>query len=102
METKVALLAYINILPGFEDEVKAATITMAAESSKEPGGGQFVAYTQNDSPQTIIIYEVYKNDEAFQLHKATPHATAFFEFLKGRIVDNNIEVVFLTGLNHSI
>ena len=102
METKVALLAYINILPGFEDEVFAASFSLAAVCCLVFGGGQFVAYTQNDSPQTIIIYEVYKNDEAFQLHKATPHATAFFEFLKGRIVDNNIEVVFLTGLNHSI
>ena len=62
METKIALLAYLNILPGFEKEVKEATITMAEESNKEAGGEQFVAYTRNDSPETIVIYEVYKDD----------------------------------------
>ena len=102
METKTALLAYINILPGFEKEVKEAMITMAAETSKEPGSEQFIPYTLNDSPQTIVIYEIYKNDAAFALHKTLPHSKTFFEFVKGKIVDDKIEVVLLTALNSSI
>ena len=101
MESKVILLAYINILPGFEKEVQEAMIKMTAETNKEPGSEQFLPYTRNDSPQTIIIYEIYKNDEAFQLHRTTPHARAFFEFVKGKIVDDKIEVVFLTPLKAS-
>jgi quinol monooxygenase YgiN len=102
MENKVTLLAYINILPGFEKKVKEAMATMAAETSKEPGSEQFLPYTRNDSPQTIVIYEIYKNDEAFQLHKTLPHAKTFFEIVKGKIVDDKIEVVFLTELNSLI
>ena len=102
MEPRVILLAYINILPGFETEVKEATIKLAAETRKEPGNEQFLTYTRNDSTQSIVFYEIYQNDTAFQLHKSLPHATSFFEFVKGKIVDDNIEVVFLKGLsNHS-
>lgn len=102
METKVTLIATINILPGFETEVKEAAIVMAASSNKEAGCEIFAAYTRNDSPQTIVIYEIYKSDEAFQLHKTSPHATAFFALLKGKMVNDKIEVVFLTELNGSI
>jgi quinol monooxygenase YgiN len=102
METKVILLAYINILPGFEKEVKEATIKLAAETRKEPGSEQFLPHTRNDAPQSLVFYEIYQNDVAFQLHKTLPHATSFFEFVKGKIVDDKIEVVFLTSLKNSI
>jgi quinol monooxygenase YgiN len=99
VDTKVTLVAYINVLPGFEKEIKEALITMAAASRKEAGCEQFVANVRNDSPQMIVIYEAYKNDAAFQLHKTSPHAVAFFEFVKGKIVNDKIEGVYLTEVN---
>jgi quinol monooxygenase YgiN len=96
---KTSLIATIHILPGFEQEVKDALKTMEIASSKETGCEQFVPTTQKDSPQTVVIYEVYLSAEAFQLHLASPHAKAFFEFVKGKIVNDKIETVFLTGLN---
>ena len=102
METKAILLAYINILPGFENEVKEATIKLAAETRKEPGSEQFLVHTRNDSPQSLVFYEIYQNDVAFQQHKTLPHATSYFEFVKGKIADDKIEVVFLTSLKSSI
>ena len=98
---KTSLIATIHILPGFEKEVKEALKTMEIASNKETDCEQFVANIQKDSPQTIVIYEVYKNDEAFQLHKNSAHAKAFFEFLKGKMVNDEIETVFLTELNSS-
>jgi quinol monooxygenase YgiN len=95
----VTVVAYINILPGFEKEMKEALITMATATRKEAGYEQFDANVRNDSPRMIVIYEAYKNDEAFQLHKASPHAVAFFEFVKGKIANDKIEGVFLTEVN---
>jgi quinol monooxygenase YgiN len=94
--TKTSLIATIHILPGFEREVSEALKTMEMASNKEAGCEQFVANIEKDSPQTIVIYEVYKSDEAFKLHLASPHAKAFFEFTKGKIVNDKIETVFLT------
>jgi quinol monooxygenase YgiN len=95
-DTKVTLVAYINVLPDFENEMKEALTTMAAASRKEKDCAQFVVNFRNDSPQMIVIYETYKNKEAFQLHKTSPHAVAFFQFVKGKIANDKIEAVFLT------
>jgi quinol monooxygenase YgiN len=98
---KTSLIATIHILPGFEKEVKKALKIMEIASNKETDCEQFAANIQKDSPQTAVIYEVYKNEEAFQLHKNSSHAKAFFEFLKGKMVNDKIETVFLTELNSS-
>jgi quinol monooxygenase YgiN len=98
---KTSLIATIHILPGFEEKVKEALKIMEIESNKETDCEQFVASSQKDSPQTVVIYETYKNDEAFQLHKTSPHAKAFFAFVKGKIVNDKIETVFLIELNSS-
>jgi quinol monooxygenase YgiN len=100
VDTKTSLIATINILPGFENKVKEALNTMAIASNKEANCEQFVVNIQKGSPRTVVIYEVYKTDEAFELHKTAPHAKAFFEFVKGKIVNDKIEVVFLTALNN--
>jgi len=99
VDTKVTLVAYINVLPSFEKEIKKALTAMATASRKETACEQFVANVRNDSPQMIVIYETYKNNEAFRLHKASPYAVAFFEFVKGKIANDKIEGVFLTELN---
>ena len=98
---KTSLIATIHILPGFEKEVEEALKSMEIASNKESGCEQFVANIQKDSPQTVVVYEVYKNDEAFQLHKTSPHAKVFFEFVKGKIVNDKIETIFLTEINSS-
>src|ERR1700760_4014007 len=96
---KIRLIANIDILPGFEAEVRQAVAALGAESRKEPGCEVFQAHIRKDSPESILIYEVYANENAFEEHKAKAHAAKFFEFVKGRIKDDNIEVVFLTALN---
>jgi quinol monooxygenase YgiN len=96
---KVILIANINILPGFEKEVKKATIALATETRKETGNELFLMHTRNDSPQTIVYYEIYKSQEAFEQHKTFAHAQRFFEFTKGKIENDKIEVIFLTELN---
>jgi len=102
VDTKVTVVAYMNVLPGFEKEIKEALTTMSTASRKETGCEQFVANVRNDSPQMIVIYEAYKNDEAFKLHKASPHAVAFFEFVKSKIANDKIEGVFLTEVDGSM
>lgn len=93
---RTSLIATIHILPGFETEVKKALTTMEEASNKESGCEQFAVNIQKDSPQTVMIYEVYKNQESFQSHVASPHAKVFFDFVKGKILNDKIETVFLT------
>ncbi|MBN9381868.1 MAG: nuclear transport factor 2 family protein [Chitinophagaceae bacterium] len=97
---KFNLIATIEILPGFEAVVKKAMVAMVVETNKEPGVELFLANTKNDSPQTIVIYETYKSEADFELHKTLPHSKAFFEFVKGKIKDDKIGVTLLTDVNN--
>jgi len=99
MNNKVTLIANIDILPGFEEEVKKAMVAMAIETRKETGCELFQVNTREDSPQMIVNYEVYQNQEAFELHKTYAYAAAFFDYVKGKIKDDTIEVIYLTGLS---
>ncbi|WP_343746428.1 nuclear transport factor 2 family protein [Chitinophaga sp.] len=100
-EHKTNVVAYMEILPAFQKEMKEALVAMAAESNREPGCVQFVVNTRNDSPLSVVIYEEYKNDAAFEVHRTSAHARKFFEFVKGKIVNDKIDVVLLTTVNSS-
>jgi quinol monooxygenase YgiN len=95
---KLFLIANFNIVPGFEEEVKKATIALAVETRNETGCELFLIHTRNDSPGTIVFYEIYRSPEAFEQHKAFVYSESFFEFLKGRIEDDKLEITFLTKL----
>ncbi len=96
---KVILIANITILPGFEEKVKKATVALATETRKEAGSESFLIHTRSDSPQTLVFYEIYHSEDAFGQHKTLTHSAKFFEFVKGKIKDDKIEVIFLTRLD---
>ena len=45
--------------------------------SDEPGCRQFDVNTLEDSPETIVLYEVYDDRAAFDHHVTTPHYATF-------------------------
>jgi quinol monooxygenase YgiN len=95
---KLILIANFNIIPGFEEEIKKATIALAAETRKEKGSEAFLIHTRNDSPQTVFFYEIYHSQEAFDEHLAFAYTKNYMELLKGRIKNDKPEVTFLTKL----
>ena len=75
-----AIVVTFKLKPG---TAKAFTPIMLenAEASvrDEPGCHQFqVLHTEGD-PETIVLYEVYDDAEAFEGHKQTPHFAKFSE-----------------------
>ena len=52
----------------------AETLRQLAEASrKEPGCISYVPHQVEDDPDTIVIYEQYKDAKALAAHRATPH-----------------------------
>jgi len=96
---KFILTASFKTIPGFEEELKQATIALATETRKETGVELFLIHTRDDSPQTIFFYEIYQSEETFQLHKTYDYTEKYFELLKGRIENDKPEVVLLTALD---
>ena len=58
-----------------EDREQIARILreLTAASREEPGCVSYVAHTVESDPNTVLIYEQYRDEAAAEQHRATPH-----------------------------
>jgi len=71
---------------------------LAEASRQEPGCLNYVPHTVEGDPDTVLIYEQYKNREALEFHRASPHfkefaVSGFYQLLKERAVENLTAVI---------
>jgi len=56
------------------DATVARLLRKNAEASRtEPGCLEFSVYQEIDDPRTFLLYERYTSEDAFQVHRRTPH-----------------------------
>jgi autoinducer 2-degrading protein len=63
----------IKIKPENVDAFMKKLDENAREARKEPGCKQFEVLVDPNDKARIMLYEVYKDEAAFQTHQATPH-----------------------------
>jgi len=58
-----------------EDRAEIAEIvrTLAEASRREPGCVSYIPHQLQDDPDTILIYEQYRDDAALAAHRESPH-----------------------------
>jgi quinol monooxygenase YgiN len=54
--------------------------TLARESRQEPGCVSYIPHTVDGEPDTVVIYEQYKDQKAVEAHRASAH---FREYVVG-------------------
>ena len=64
---------------GRESEVAAIFEKLSAESRKEPGCVMYQVHKHKTDGRRFFIYEQYKDDAAFDLHRKAPHLAAYRE-----------------------
>ena len=76
----VVRIAEIEVYPEWLDAYLAAAGTVGAESvAKEPGVICIFPMQKKESPTSIRIVEIYRSEEAYRAHLATPHFRAYKE-----------------------
>ena len=76
----VVRIAEIEVLPEYLDPYLAAAGNVGAESvAKEPGVVCIFPMQRKDNPCLIRIVEIYRSEEAYKAHLATPHFRAYKE-----------------------
>lgn len=76
------LLTAVTFIQGREgkgDEVKRELLSLTAPTRAEVGNLTYDLYQSVDRPDRFMRLEVWRNDEALELHKETPHLRASFE-----------------------
>lgn len=72
-------VTFIQGRQGTGEEVKRELLTLTAPTRAEPGNLVYDLYQSADRPDRFMRIEVWRNDEALESHKATPHLRASFE-----------------------
>ena len=72
----IALVVTIQIKPGHKEAFMASMLDDAMGSNNdEPGCLRFDVLQNNEDPNKIHLYEVYKDQAAVDAHRQAPHYT---------------------------
>ncbi|MET7679779.1 antibiotic biosynthesis monooxygenase family protein [Streptomyces sp. NPDC005423] len=74
---KRTLLAEFTAAEGAQDEVARLIGDYALKVREEEGNIAFDVYTRADNPRAFWIFEVYRDEDAFQAHLDAPYGGPF-------------------------
>jgi len=72
-------VTFVEGQPGKDDEVKRELLSLTAPTRAEPGAIAYDLYQSVDQPGRFMRLEVWRDAQALEDHKATPHLRASFE-----------------------
>jgi quinol monooxygenase YgiN len=67
------LVVNIRIKPENVDRWMKMALENAREARKEPGCRQFEVLVDPKDKAKVVLFEIYDDDKAFEVHQATPH-----------------------------
>ncbi len=83
-----------------DDRERVAEIlrNLALASRDEPGCVTYVPHHMDGDPETVLIYEQYRDQPAVDAHRASPHFQQYavgglYQLMKHRAVENLAAVV---------
>ena len=91
----ISFTVRMHFRPEHRDEIAATLRELTAASRQEPGCVTYVPHTVESDPDTVLIYEQYRNAEALEAHRASAHfqrlaAGVLYQRMIERSVENLI------------
>ena len=98
---QVVLYAEFTALPAAADQVEALIQDYAVAVRAEPGNQAFDVYRRAEDPDRFVVFEVYRDQAAFDEHLGAEAGRAFNAQLTPRIVEPHSILSFLTPAGRS-
>jgi quinol monooxygenase YgiN len=95
---KKTLLAEFTAREGTQDEVARLIGDYALKVREEEGNIAFDVYTKAAHPRSFWIFEVYRDEDAFQAHLKAPYGAPFNAALVPLIEEDASVLTFLSAL----
>ena len=94
----VSLLVWFKFAPEDRAEIADLLRKLTAETRKEPGCASYVPHPIQEDPDTVMIYEQYRDEAALTAHRESPHfkkyaAGGLYQKMLERKVQNLINIV---------
>ncbi|MGV0111143.1 putative quinol monooxygenase [Arthrobacter sp. CP30] len=94
----VALYAEFTAQEGKAEEVQALLLDLTTKVRAEPGNITFDPHRRKESPNDFFVYEIYRDQHAFDAHISADYGKVFNEALSELIVGTGSTLTFLTPL----
>jgi quinol monooxygenase YgiN len=75
----LTVIARLKTKRGTEKQVEQLCRDMAVNVRQEPDTLTYILHHNVDDPNTITVYEVYRDRAAFEFHSKTPYMGKLFE-----------------------
>lgn len=95
-----ALYAEIVALPQAEARVAELLRTLTRDVRAEPGNLEFVCYTVESDPRRFFVYEVYRDEAAFQAHLRADYGAVFNAELASLVEGGRSQLTYLLPLGN--
>lgn len=69
----ISFTVKMRFKPEDRDEIHETLRALTAASRKEPGCVSYVPHSLESDPDTVVIYEQYRDDAALDAHRASEH-----------------------------
>ncbi len=89
----VSFVVWFKFVAEDRDEVADMLRKLAEASRMEPGCVSYIPHQLQDDPDTVLIYEQYRDDQALAAHRESPHFKQFavggiFQKMRERKLEN--------------
>jgi quinol monooxygenase YgiN len=79
-------------------QIRSILQNLGAASRQEPGCSNYIAHTVENDPDTILIYEQYRDAEGLEAHRSSPHfeewaTNGLYRLMRERSLETLLEIV---------
>jgi quinol monooxygenase YgiN len=94
----VSLLVSFKFAPEDRAEVADMLRLLTAETRKEPGCISYAPHPLQEDPDTVLIYEQYRDEQALAAHRDSPHfkkyaVAGLYQRMRERNLQHLIDIV---------
>lgn len=89
------LYAEFTVKAGSEARVAEMMAELTQQVRNEPGNELFLPYTREENPREYFVFEVYRDEAAFQEHITADYGARFNEELARHIEGDASELTWL-------
>ena len=89
MKPLVVLVEFL-VSPSFSEKFGELILANAKASLGESGCRRFDILVGSQEPQRFVLYEIYDDETAFELHLRSQHYQIFAEAIEGEIEERSI------------
>jgi autoinducer 2-degrading protein len=94
----LVVLAEFLVKPAFADRFgELIRVNAAASLERERGCRRFDVLVESEDPRRFVLYEIYDDAGAFDLHLRSPHYRSFAEAIENQIEERSIRRLLTYG-----